>query len=588
MSTSTTVDVRSVPFELVTDPAALAAAVSACRRAPVVGVDVETTGLDPISDRLRLLQLATDECVWVVDCWQAGIEPAGDLLADPQVLKVFHNAAFDLRFLMAADLDVSEVRLFDTMLAGQLLSCGQPPSDGHSLAALASRYLGVALDKTLQSSSFAGALSAGQIAYSAADAAVLLPLATELSGLLRKLGLGKAAALEFSAVPALADMEQAGLYLDQDLWAALGRDLQAERTSLQDKLAAGLLASGPNASFWPVPANPGSPAQVLSALQAMGLQLADTEEPTLREMQRQTGLGVLSDLLAYRKADKLLSAFVEKFLQHLHPVTGRLHAHYSQCRTAAGRLACRDPNVQQVPREVRFRQCFRAPEGRRLVVADYSQIELRVVAALSGDRRMLAAYHEGRDLHRETASLIAGAAPSEVTKEARQAAKACAFGLVFGMQEAGLQAYARDSYGVEMTLAEAASFRQRFFDGYPGVREWHRRQKALREVRTRSGRLRRFADGRPKETELYNTPVQGTAADIIKRALARVFLAVRPLGAQIVACVHDELLVECAETGAVEVRSVVASEMVRAAEEFLPEVPVEVEAAVCASWGEKS
>jgi DNA polymerase-1 len=308
----------------------------------------------------------------------------------------------------------------------------------------------------------------------------------------------------------------------------------------------------------------------------------------LRQAHRETGLAVLCDLLEYRKVDKLLTAFIEKFPAHVHPATGRLHPHYSQCRAASGRLACFEPNVQQVPREPRFRRCFRAPEGRRLVVADYSQIELRVVAVLSGDRRMLAAYRRGDDLHRLTASLITGVPGPEVTREARQAAKACAFGLVFGMQAAGLQSYARDSYGVEMTLEEASRFREAFFQGYPGVRAWQNRQRRLREVRTRSGRLRRFAGERPKETELYNTPVQGTAADIMKRALALVTLATRPLGARVVACVHDELVVECAEDVADEVRGVVESEMCRAAAEFLPEVPVAVEAAVCADWGEKT
>jgi len=301
---------------------------------------------------------------------------------------------------------------------------------------------------------------------------------------------------------------------------------------------------------------------------------------------RRTGLEVLSDLLEYRKVDKLLGAFVEKFPQHVHPATGRLHPRYSQCVTASGRFACRDPNVQQVLREERFRRCFRAPEGR-LVVADYSQIELRIVAALSGDRRMLDAYREGRDLHRLTASLLTGQPEAEVTKQARQSAKACASGLIYGMGAAGLRAYARDSYGVQTSLEEAADFLRRFFDAYPGVRAWHRRQRSLREVRTRSGRLRRFPDGQVRETELYNTPVQGTGADILKRALARVFPAVRPLGARIVACVHDELVVECPEAVAPEVCAVVTSEMRRAAEEFLPEVLVEVEAAVCESWGDK-
>lgn len=570
--------------EYVTSAEGLREAVAAAHAAGCAGVDTETTGLDPRADRLRLVQVAVPGRVWVVDAWQVGtLAPLGGLLADAGVRKVFHHAAFDLKFFRAAGLrEVASVA--DTMLASQLLSFGLP-GGSHTLAAAVSRHLGRDLDKSLGASDFSRALSAAQVLYAARDAAVLLPLWQVLERKLREAGLLRAARLEFGCAPAVADMEYAGILLDLDAWEELGLELRARRDALRGRLARELVLPGEDLFGERAAANPNSPQQVKAALEALGLQVPDTRESTLKAVAGDHP--VVRALLECRALEKLISAFIEKLPGHVSPATGRIHATYDQCRTAAGRFSCREPNVQQVPRDPAFRRCFRAEEGNALAICDYSQIELRIAAALSGDARMLDAYRRGQDLHVLTAAMVSGKDPREVSKEERQKAKACNFGLIYGMSARGLQAYARDSYGVHMSLEEAEEFRRRFFGAYRGIAAWHRAQRQLREVRTRSGRLRRF-EGDPPVTELYNTPVQGTGADILKRAMARLRPHLLRLGGDLVACVHDELVCECPEDRARELLEVMAREMEAAAAEFVPEVPVVAEGAVGRTWADKA
>ena len=570
--------------EYVTSEAGLREAVSAAAGSRRVGLDTETTGLDPHRDRLRLLQLATPERVWVMDAWQVGaLDPLGQLLADASILKILHNAAFDLKFLRAAGLR-RVAGLADTMLAGQLLAFGLG-GESHALAAMAKRHLGLELDKGLAASDFGGVLTAGQLLYAARDAAVLLPLWEDLERRLREAGLERAAKVEFGCVAAVADMEYAGILLDLDRWEELGLELRGERDALKESLARTLVLPGTRSLFAEAEAaNPNSPQQVKQALSALGIDVPDTRESTLKAIAGERP--VVRDLLRYRGLEKLISTYIEGLPGHVNPATGRIHATYDQCRTAAGRFSCREPNIQQVPRDPRFRRCFVAGEGKSLVICDYSQVELRIAAALSGDRRMLDAYRRGMDLHVLTASLISGKPVEEVTKTERQNSKPANFGLIYGMSAQGLQSYARDNYGVNMSLDEAERFRSQFFMAYRGIAAWHRRQRQLKEVRTRSGRLRRFG-GPPRVTELFNTPVQGTGADILKRAMARVRPHLLRCGAELVACVHDELVAECDSEAAPELLSAMKREMEAAGEEFVPEAPIVAEGAIGRTWAEK-
>jgi DNA polymerase-1 len=257
-------------------------------------------------------------------------------------------------------------------------------------------------------------------------------------------------------------------------------------------------------------------------------------------------------------------------------------------------MACDHPNLQNIPRSGPLRSYIRAPEGRDFVIVDYSQIELRIAAKISGDTEMLSAYAQGRDLHTLTAQSLTGR--EEVTKDDRKLAKAVNFGLLYGMGAKGLQTYALRSYGVEMSLEEAAGYRRRFFQTYPGLKRWHERerrtwQRGDTDTRTLIGRRRTNVQ---KLTDRLNAPVQGTGADGLKLALALLWeLRNECPGAVPVLVCHDEVVVECDAGQATDVKAWLENAMVEGMEAVLNStggtcVPVEVETQIARSWGEGS
>ena len=292
-------------------------------------------------------------------------------------------------------------------------------------------------------------------------------------------------------------------------------------------------------------------------------------------------------LKEYRKASKSLSAFLYPLPELIHPATKRLHPQYGQLVAHSGRMSSWNPNIQQIPRAKAFRECFTAPRSRQLIIADYSQIELRVAAQVSGDERMCSAFQQGKDLHLLTASYIANKPMELVSKQERQAYKAVNLGFIYGMGAKGLQTAADMSYSIAMSLEDATLFRRRFFDTYQGIARWHRDVMNTQsdEGRTLTGRRVMFRKnaGLPERS---NLPVQGTAADIIKKALA---LLVDRIDSEtkIVAVVHDEILIECPKSQAEQAAAILKSSMEDAVNSILPDVPTTVEPIVSASWAEK-
>jgi DNA polymerase-1 len=267
--------------------------------------------------------------------------------------------------------------------------------------------------------------------------------------------------------------------------------------------------------------------------------------------------------------------------------------HLRLLAAATGRMACDHPNLQNIPRSGPLRSYIRASEGRVFVTADYSQIELRIAAKISGDTEMLNAYAQGRDLHTLTAQSLTGR--EDVSKDERKLAKAVNFGLLYGMGTQGLQSYAQRNYGVEMSFEEAALYRRRFFETYPGLKRWHddeRRtwQRGDAETRTLTGRRRLDVE---RLTDRLNAPVQGAAADGLKLALALLWerRGECPRALPILDC-HDEVVVECDIEQAADVEAWLKKAMVEGMDTVMNctdevDVPVEVEARMATSWGER-
>jgi DNA polymerase I-like protein with 3'-5' exonuclease and polymerase domains len=582
--------VSRTPFKVVTTKPALEQAIAAVSSQPVVGVDTETTSLSPFDGNIRLIQLAIPGQSFVIDLAKIpALRHRGlrELLSSEKPIKAFHNAKFDLKmFLHHHDLEVNG--LFDTLLASQLLGGGRNEG-GHGLAAVSDRHLGELVDKSLQASDWSGELSETQYEYAARDAALMIPLYEKLSAALREVSLEFVAGLEFECVLPLSAMELAGMALDADCWRALVVNLERAHELLSDELKRMLAAGIPQLMLFGEPPNINldSPTQVIDALANMGIKVEGTRSWQLQPLSRQHP--AIEKLLEYRSVQKLLSSYGLALLEHINPFTGRIHADFRQLGATGGRMSCSDPNLQQVPNTPEYRSCFRAPIGRKLIIADYSQIELRILADWSQDTALVKALMSGEDLHCVTASQMLGIALEQVTKDQRAAAKQLNYGIMYGLGAQGLGAR------IGCSLEEAESLLRKYFDAYSGVATFLRdaadRAVGDRESRTRSGRLIYFSFDANDRSQVgatqrlgKNAPIQGSSADITKRALALLYKALKQTDAKIVNCIHDEIVVEVAEGSADECAAILDREMVAAAREFIRSVPVSVDTVVADSW----
>jgi DNA polymerase I len=582
--------VSKTPFTVISDPATLKQAVEAISGHPIIGVDTETTGLDPFRSQVRLLQVATPEHAYVFDLFQVRAldDPAlRAIISSPQPTKVFHNAKFDAKMLLH-HFDLEARGVFDTLLASQLIGAGRSEG-GHGLAAVSDRHLGEFVDKSMQVSDWSGTLSNVQYEYAAKDAVLMLPLRERFAEKLAELNLEGAARLEFECVLPIAAMELAGMNIDGDCWRRLVRDVERAHEALSVELKRELAGGIPQLSLFDEPPNINldSPTQIIGTLARMGIKVEGTRSWQLQPLAKEHP--AVAKLLEYRSVQKSLSSYGLSLLTHIHPVTNRIHPDFRQIGATGGRMSCSDPNLQQVPNTPEYRSCFRAPEGRKLVIADYSQIELRILADWSQDTALVKALLSGEDLHCVTASQMFGIPLEQVSKNQRAAAKQLNYGIMYGLGAPGLAAR------IDCSTEEADSLIRKYFAAYSGVaaflREAADRAIRERESRTRSGRLISFTFDSNDRSQVAanqrlgkNAPIQGSSADIIKRSLALLYDALKPLDAQIVNCIHDEIVVEVVEAEAQQCATILEHEMVVAAREFISSVPVSVDTAIGDAW----
>lgn len=562
---------------LVDDPAALAGVLAALKETDVVHADVETTGLDPRTDRVRLLSLAADTIdggsfTYLVDCFACDPSPLWPALAERRM--VFHNALFDLQMLAGLGFTPGEAGC--TLLMSQVLNAGAKGTK-HGLKDCARRELGLELDKAEQKSDWSGALRDEQLCYAAADVQTLRSLHQALA---KKIDAGKlldTVRLEERCLPAVLWMASKGVAIDRTAWRALGERARAEATLLKDRLEA-MAPDRPGELF--ARCNWDSPKDVKEAFALLGVTLESTDDDALAACPHPLAALVRE----YRAAEKLVSTYGEKWEKHIAP-DGRVYAGWRQCGTITGRMASGGPNMQNVPRKKDYRRCFTAPPGRALVKADYSQIELRIAARIARERNMLEAYRRGDDLHTMTARSMTGKA--EVSAEERQMAKPVNFGMIYGLGAASLKAKAKAEYGLDVTEADARKYRDAFFRAYPGIESWHQqiRQGQATETRTLTGR-RVLVEADGFYGGKANYAVQGTGGDGIKIALALLWERrhERPDAFPVLA-VHDEIVVECDEGEAEVAAAWLRQAMLDAMAPLLAPVPVDVEVKVGATWG---
>ncbi len=525
----------------------------------------------------------------------AVLERLRPLLEDADRAKVGQNLKYDMSVLAHYGIALRGVR-FDTMLESY---CLDAVATRHDMDSLALRYLG---HSTIKFQDVAGRgakqLTFDQVAvdvateYAAEDADITLRLHRHLWPRLEPLE-GPARVfrdIEVPLLPVLTPMERAGVRVDRELLAAQSRELAEKCNAVE---AAAHQAAG--GAF-----NLGSPRQIQEILyDREGLPVLartpkgapSTAEAVLEQLAADYELPRL--ILDHRSLAKLKSTYTDKLPRLIHPRTGRVHTSYHQARAATGRLSPADPNLQNIPVRTpegrRIRKAFIPHEGCRLLAADYSQVELRIMAHLSGDDGLTQPFAAGRDIHRATAAEVFGVADAAVAPDQRRAAKAINFGLIYGMSAWGL---ARQ---LGIGRPEAQAYVDRYFERYPGVRAFMDRTRRearehgyvetvfgrrlyLPEIASRNGQRPQYA-----EPTAINAPMQGTAADIIKRAMIRIdeWLREEREDVTLVMQVHDELVLEVPAAATDEVGRRVAAFMAEAAE---LRVPLEVDVGVGDDW----
>ena len=553
--------------------AKLSALAEALQKAPVISFDTETTSTDEMTAGLVGISLAFKEgegyYIPVGHNTKTQLPLEGVLsalripLTDSRIPKIGHNSKYD--YIMLARLGLEPTPLaFDTMIAEWVVD---PSSRNLGLKNLAAARLGEAMThiedligKGKKQRSMAEVAIQDAAVYAVADAEITLRLQPLLEAELKRIprAWDLFTGIEMPLVSVLAEMEIAGVALDRDFFAAFSVQLDERMKAIEQDVYAAV----------------GKPFNINSTQ-----QLSDVLFVTLRltppDQGRKTASGhystaagvldemsgqhpVVDMVLEYRELSKLKSTYVDALPVQIHPETGRVHTSFSQTSAVTGRLSSSNPNLQNIPTRTeigrRVRRGFVAEAGNVLLSADYSQIELRIVAHMAGDEAMLNTFRAGQDIHATTAAAIYGIPLQQVSKEQRRHAKAINFGLIYGMSAFGL------TRTTELTLAESEDFVAAYFSQFPGIKKYLdgiRREAAQKGyVETLLGRRRYFPALKSQlnynlknreEREAINSPIQGTAADIMKIAMLKIppALAQASLHGRMLLQVHDELVIEC-------------------------------------------
>lgn len=563
-------------------------------------IDTETTHLDEKKGRLRLIQCATPERTFIFDndCFNGNgaLKPLANLLSSPKPRKCAHNAKFDLHFINEY-LGVEVNGIFDTMLASQLDTAGYRDIK-HGLDAVAKRYLDQEVPKEEQLSNWSGQLSTAQYEYAARDAEILLPLRSVLSKNLREKGLVKAALIEFNAIQALTTVERNGFPVHKQMYTELVEKLGKERDSIAAELQELLGVESQQDNFFGPPEkvkiNLNSHLQIAAAYQRLGVPLNTGTGKA--EIKRLVGkYAQLEPMQRYREFEKLMTGFGQNFLDLINDLTWRVYADFRQCGANTGRLSASEPNVMQTPTRDDVRSCFRCKpdSGNVLVVSDYGQIELRLLAHNSGDSNMIKGFKSGMDYHKAAAQQFLGIIdPDKITKQDRKFSKVLNFAVVYGQHETATAAL------LQMEVTKVRPILKRFNHTFQGMNRHLAKVviKGMREkmVRTGSGRIIYLDfDENDKQSVSHaernckNGPIQGGCSDILKTAFPLLHIRLCGTSGKIVNLVHDEIIVECKEEEAEEIKEIVSSTMIEAAQEYIYEVPVTVDAKICESWADK-
>ncbi|CAX50944.1 DNA polymerase I (POL I) [Neisseria meningitidis 8013] len=601
---------EKLDYQAVTTEAQFAALLDKLSRADTIGIDTETTSLDAMNAALVGISIAfqAGEAVYIPVGHSLTAAPEqldlqdvlGRLkphLENPALKKIGQNLKYDQHVFANYGIALNGIA-GDSMLASYIIESHL----GHGLDELSGRWLGLETityeslcGKGAKQIGFADVAIGQATEYAAQDADFALRLEAHLRAQMDEKQLEMYEKMELPVAQVLFEMERNGVQIDRAELARQSAELGAELMKLEQEAYA---AAGQ-------PFNLNSPKQLQEILfDKMGIPTKglkktakggiSTNEAVLEQLAPDYPLPKI--ILQNRSLAKLKSTYTDKLPEMISPKDGRVHTTYAQAVAITGRLASNNPNLQNIPIRTaegrRVRRAFTAPQGSVIVSADYSQIELRIMAHLSGDKTLIAAFQNGEDVHRRTAAEVFGTAPENVSSEQRRYAKTINFGLIYGMGQYGLA----KSLGIDNLSAK--NFIDRYFARYPGVAEYMQRTKeqaaAQGYVETLFGRRLYLPDIRNKNTNAragaeraaINAPMQGTASDLIKRAMIDVRNCLSDgIGSKLVMQVHDELVLEVVETELDFVKEKLPQIMAKV-DGGLLDVPLVAEVGVGENWEE--
>jgi len=592
-------------YHLITEEEEFEQLVANLQKADRFSVDLETTSRDPIIAEVVGLSFSykSHEAYYIpVGHDYSGVpsqlsasrvlERLKPLLEDDERRKYGQNIKYDYLVLRRQGVRMTGIA-FDTMLASYVLD---PTKRSHSLEAIAQEYLQHQMitykEVTEKGQGFQKVGLQQAMQYSGEDADVTFLLTEILMKRLAEEGLQNLfSQIELPLVEVLAEMELWGVKIDPELLQEVSKELEARLWDLQKQVFDFV----------------GEEFNINSTQQLGKILFEKLRLPVIKKTKTgySTDVGVLQELakenelprvvLEYRSLTKLKSTYVDALPKLINPATGRVHTSYNQTVTATGRLSSSNPNLQNIPIRTedgrRIREAFVPEDGWWLISADYSQIELRILAHLSGDTTLIEAFQRGEDIHARTASEIFGLAPDKITSEMRREAKVINFGIIYGMSPYGLA----NELGVEPKVA--SKYIDGYFNRYQGVKTYldgilqeakkkgyvttlYNRRRYIPEINSPNRAARQFA-----ERTAINTPIQGTAADLIKIAMNRIYRRIRDknLKAKLIMQVHDELVLEAPANEVEDVEQMVKAEMEGV---IAMVVPLKVSVSKGKNWGE--
>lgn len=582
-------------------------------------LDLETTGLNPHDSRIVMCQIGfPDDTQFVIDARKTKLDALLPYLYSRKWTKIFFNGEFEGKFFLK-NYDTDILHVFDCYIAERIV---HPDNlGGNSFEDLALKYLDVQLDKQTRKSFLggqSGPFTEKQIRYGAEDVKYLFPLMEILQKDLEDKELTHIADLENDVVSVVAAMELEGVPVDSEKWLSILQEYIEEHEESRKALLS-LLTGKPTENFeklgtqtslfddddkdlLPNTLNLNSPIQVTKALASVGVHVKDTSEQTIALIKHPAA----EELTRYRGLQKLISSYgQEAVLDKIHPFTGRIHPDWRQLGAETGRFSCRNPNLQQVP--PKLRKAIGGVENYSFLGADFSQMELRILAQESKDPILVDSFTNNKDVHTITASLMFNTPIEKVTKEQRFVAKTLNFGITYGMQIGKfsdmLNIEAKKDGRPPVTMGEARNLIELYKRTYKVAGNYLESLGllALRDgwVQTRFGRKRWFnpitTNTNPKafkgQVEAIkragaNMPIQGGNADITKMALIEIYSELREYGfrANIILQVHDEIVLLAHNSQVESIIPIVEGAMVRAGKRLLPDIPVVVESYASPYW----